>query len=86
VKVTWPSGAQRIQMLSAAGMLAAYWLMLPYVGYTGSTAIVSVGLYRWMGSYRWPIAVLLAAVTTALLFLVFRVWLQEPLPTGWLGQ
>ncbi len=85
VKVTWPSGAQRTQMLSAAGLLAAYWLMLPYVGYTGSTAVVSIGLYRTMGRYRWPIATLLAAVTTGLLFLIFRVWLHEPLPTGWLG-
>jgi putative tricarboxylic transport membrane protein len=86
VKVSLPSGAQRTQMLAAAGLLAAYWLMLPYVGYTGSTAVVSLGLYRAMGNYRWPIAALLAAVTTGLLFLVFRVWLQEPLPTGWLGQ
>src|SRR5262245_33426391 len=86
VKVTWPSGAQRVQMLWAAGLLAAYWVMLPYLGYTASTAILSLGLYRTMGNYRWPIAALLAAVTTGLLFLVFRVWLQEPLPTGWLGQ
>jgi putative tricarboxylic transport membrane protein len=85
VEVTLPSGQQRTQMLSAAGLLAAYWVMLPYLGYTGSTAVISVGLYRTMGNYRWPVAVLLAAVTTGLLFLMFRVWLHEPLPTGWLG-
>jgi putative tricarboxylic transport membrane protein len=85
VNVTLPCGHQRTQMLSAAGLLAAYWVMLPYLGYTGSTAIISVGLYRTMGNYRWPVAVLLAAVTTGTLFLVFRVWLHEPLPTGWLG-
>jgi hypothetical protein len=84
-KVTLPSGPQRTQMLSAAGLLVGYWLVLPYVGYTGSTALVSIGLYRAMGHYRWPIATLLAAVTTGLLFLVFRVWLNEPLPSGWLG-
>jgi len=85
VKVTLPSGSQRTQMLAAAGLLVGYWLLLPYVGYTGSTALVSIGLYRTMGNYRWPIATLLAAVTTGLLFLMFRVWLHEPLPTGWLG-
>ncbi len=85
VRVNWPSGRQRLQMLSAAGLLVAYWLILPYVGYTGSTALVSIGLYRTMGNYRWPMATLLAAVTTGLLFLMFRVWLHEPLPTGWLG-
>lgn len=85
VKVAWPAGRQREQMLSAAGLLVAYWLMLPYVGYTGSTALVSIGLYRTMGDYAWPIATLLGAVTTGLLFVMFRVWLLEPLPTGWLG-
>jgi putative tricarboxylic transport membrane protein len=85
VKVTWPAGRQRIRMLGAAGLLLAYWLVLPYVGYTGSTALVSIGLYRAMGDYRWPVAVLLGAVSTGLLFLMFRVWLLEPLPTGWLG-
>jgi len=85
VKVTWPAGRQRVQMLGAAGLLVGYWLVLPYVGYTGSTALVSIGLYRTMGDYRWPVAVLLGAVSTGLLFLMFRVWLLEPLPTGWLG-
>lgn len=84
-KVTLPSGRPRAQMLQAAGLLTAYWLVLPYVGYTGSTALVSIGLYRAMGDYRWETAVLLGAVTTGLLFLMFRVWLLEPLPTGWLG-
>ena len=85
VKVTWPAGPQRAQMLAAAGLLLAYWFMLPYVGYTGSTALVSIGLYRTMGNYRWSIATLLGAVTTGCLFLMFRVWLLEPLPAGWLG-
>lgn len=84
-RVTMPSGSQRLRMLWAAGLLVAYWVILPYVGYTGSTALVSLGLYHTMGNYRWSIATLLAAVTTGLLFLMFRVWLLEPLPTGWLG-
>jgi hypothetical protein len=72
-------------MLSTAGLLVGYWVILPYLGYTAGTAVVALGLYRTMGSYRWPVATLLAAVTTGLLFLMFRVWLLEPLPTGWLG-
>jgi hypothetical protein len=85
VKVALPSGPQRVQMLSTAGLLVGYWVILPYLGYTAGTAVVALGLYRTMGSYRWPVATLLAAVTTGLLFLMFRVWLLEPLPTGWLG-
>jgi len=38
-----------------------------------------------MGGYRWPLALLLGGVATGLLYLMFRVWLLQPLPTGLLG-
>jgi hypothetical protein len=38
-----------------------------------------------MAGYRWLAALVVGAVTTGALYLVFRVWLVEPLPTGWLG-
>src|SRR3990170_1287079 len=60
-------------------------VILAYLGYTGSTALVSTGLFRAMGGYRWPLALLLGGVTTGLLYLMFRVWLLQPLPTGLLG-
>ena len=85
VKVAMPYGEPRMLMILGAGVLAAYWGILPYLGYTASTALVSVGLYRAMGGYRWPLALLLGGATTGALYLMFRVWLLEPLPTGWLG-
>jgi hypothetical protein len=85
VKVSIPHGEQRGRMLAGGGLLVLYWLIVPYVGYTGSTALVAIGLFRAMGGYRWPVAVLLGAVTTGVLHLLFRVWLLQPLPTGWLG-
>lgn len=85
VKVTIPHGAYRGRMLIGAGLLVAYWAIVPYIGYTGSTALVSTGLFRAMGDYRWPAALLLGAVTTGLFYLLFRVWLLQPLPTGILG-
>ncbi len=85
VKVARAYGEPRARMILAAGVLAAYSVILPYVGYTGSTALVSTGLYRAMGGYRWPLSLLLGAVTTGSLYLMFRVWLLEPLPTGLLG-
>jgi len=85
VKVAAPYGEPRKRMILGAGVLAAYWVILPYLGYTGSTALVSTGLFRAMGGYRWPIALLLGGVTTGVLYLMFRVWLLEPLPTGLLG-
>jgi putative tricarboxylic transport membrane protein len=85
VKVARPSGEPRTRMILGAGVLAAYWVIVPYLGYTVSTALVSTGLFRAMGGYRWPVALLVGGATTGLLYLLFRVWLLQPLPTGLLG-
>lgn len=84
-RVDLPRGDLRRRMLAAAAMLVAYWLLARWLGYTAGTAIASTALYRTMGGYRWPMAVLLGAVSTAVLYLLFRVWLLQPLPAGLLG-
>jgi hypothetical protein len=83
--VSFPGPAERPRLLASAGLLAAYYLLAPALGYTASTLVVSTGLYRTMGGYRWWVAGLLGGATTGALYLVFRVWLLEPLPTGWFG-
>ena len=85
VKVYTPPAEVRARMLIAAGTLVGYWLVVPWVGYTATTAVVAVVLFRTMGGYRWPVAALLAALTTGALYLMFRVWLLQPLPFGVLG-
>jgi hypothetical protein len=84
-RVTFPAGPARRQMLATAGLLVAYYAIAPSLGYTLATLVVSTGLYRAMGRYGWASAVLIGGITTGALYLVFRVWLHEPLPTGWLG-
>lgn len=81
----FPAGAERRQLVTTAGVLGAYYVVTPYLGYTLGTLVVATALYRVMGRYRWPAAVLIAGVTTGALHVVFRVWLVQPLPTGWLG-
>jgi hypothetical protein len=85
VHVTLPEPQVRTQMLWSAGAMIAYWLLAPILGYTSATAIVAVALYRTMGGYRWPVTLLLAGVSAGALYLMFRVWLLEPLPSGLLG-
>jgi hypothetical protein len=85
VKVASPSSEPRRRMILGAGVLAGYWVIVPYLGYTAGTALVSTGLFHAMGGYRWPQALLLGGGTTGLLYLLFRVWLLQPLPTGLLG-
>ena len=83
--VSFPVGLERRQLLTSIGALAGYCAITPYLGYTLSTLVVSTGLYRAMGGYRWPVAILIGGLTTGALYLMFRVWLLEPLPTGWVG-
>lgn len=84
-RVELPHGIMRRRMLAGAAILVAYWLLVSWLGYTAATALASTALYRTLGGYRWPSAVLLGAVSTATLYLLFRVWLLQPLPTGLLG-
>jgi len=84
-RVRWPRGPERARLVASAGALAAYYALAPYAGYTLSTLLVAAALYRTMGGYRWWVAALAALATTGALYLMFRVWLLQPLPTGWLG-
>jgi putative tricarboxylic transport membrane protein len=83
--VTFPPRAERGPLVGSVVALVAYYLIAPYLGYTLSTLLVATGLYRVMGGYRWPVSLLIGGATTGALYVVFRVWLVEPLPTGWLG-
>lgn len=79
-----PGGAVRSQMCWSAGALIAYCALVPYLGYTASTLVGSTALFRTMGRYRPATCLLLAVVTTGALHLLFRVWLRQPLPAGFL--
>lgn len=81
----FPAGAERRQLVATAGVLGVYYAIMPYLGYTLGTLVAATALYRVMGRYRWPVAALIAGVTTGALYVVFRVWLVQPLPTGRLG-
>lgn len=85
LEVALPRGPVRARMLAGAGLLVAYAVLVPALGYTAATALVSVALFGAMGGYRWPVALVLGAVTTGALYLLFRVWLLQPLPSGLLG-
>ncbi len=85
VRPRFPDPPTRRRMLWSAATLAGYAVAVPYLGYTPSTALVAVALFRGMGAYAWPVAALLGGGLTLALYLLFRVWLRQPLPTGLLG-
>jgi putative tricarboxylic transport membrane protein len=83
--ISFPAGDVRRRILGSAGVFSGYYFITPYLGYTLSTLLASMALFKTMGAYRWQVALLMGAATTATLYLMFRVWLLQPLPTGWLG-
>jgi hypothetical protein len=86
-RMSFPGPAERPRLLAGAGLLVAYYVLAPVLGYTASTRVVSTGLYRAMGGYRWWLAGLLGGATTGALYLVFRVWLSNPCPrAGWTSE
>ena len=84
-RARFPRGPAGRRIVAGAGALVAYYVAAPLAGYTLSTLLVATALYRTMGGYRWWVAALIGAATTGVLYLMFRVWLLQPLPGGWLG-
>jgi hypothetical protein len=62
-------------------ILLAYGLMIEWLGYLLCTFVAMVLLFRF-GGVGWIKAVLLAAIATLLVHLVFVRWLVVPLPLG----
>jgi hypothetical protein len=84
-RVAIPGGRVRYRLIGSGALLVAYYVITPVLGYTLATLVVATALFRMMGDYAWWSALLLGAATTGALYLMFRVWLVQPLPSGWLG-
>jgi len=85
LSVALPQGPVRARMVAGGTLLVVYTALVPTLGYTAATGLVSVALFGAMGGYRWPVALVLGAITTGALYLLFRIWLLQPLPSGVLG-
>lgn len=83
--VSFPGGKEGRPLLLSVGVLVAYTAITPYLGYTAATLLAGGLLFRVMGGYRWWVCLLISGAVAGALYLMFRVWLLEPLPTGWVG-
>lgn len=63
-------------------VLLLYIKILPWVGYLIATGIVSIVLFKWIGGFRWWVAVLAAFALAISLHFIFVEWLYTPLPSG----
>lgn len=82
---SWPDaeGWRRVGLVF--GALVAYVLALPYLGFLPATAALLLGLIRLLGTFSWPVTVVLTALSAVASHVVFKVWLGMPLPAGPLG-
>lgn len=64
----------------------AYTLTVPWIGYPAATALFFAGLLRATGKVRWRLALIYGAVTSASTYVIFKIWLNMPLPAGILGH
>lgn len=84
-KVEFPQREQRVPMILSMGFLFAYWVSLHFLGYVISSFLLSVGLFKVMGSFNWFKSVGYAIILTSVLYLMFIYWLMMPFPAGIFG-
>ena len=66
-------------------LLMGYILLIEGIGYVPSTFLFFAAMIFYLGKTRLVKALLAGAAFTFFLYAIFRLWLQSPLPTGFLG-
>lgn len=85
VRISWPCGRYRRQLLVIAAAIIGYLAALPWAGFALTTLIFSLLVIRVLGDYSWPVSAGAALLMASMSTLVFQVWLDLKLPAGWLG-
>jgi hypothetical protein len=75
----------RLKILAVAGILVAYTVLVEFFGYWLTTPVFMLALFKVLDVKNWIAAVLLAVISTAVLFGFFSEILDVVLPYGKLG-
>ena len=82
-KFDWPERWLGMSMVLLT--ILAYGFSLKNLGFLFSTFLVAFVLFKYSDPGRWLRPLVEATATTLFNLLVFRIWLEIPLPTGLLG-
>ena len=63
-----------------------YILTIPWVGYAIGTIVFLTALFNIMGNVRWRNGFFFGIVASASTYVIFKMWLNLPLPAGFLGH
>ncbi|TWG32136.1 tripartite tricarboxylate transporter TctB family protein [Geobacillus sp. C56-T2] len=84
--VEFPEKKTLLSIIGTLGLLFAYWVLFQFIGYVVSTFVISVLLFRMIGSYKlFPQALFFGAALTAFLYVAFVYLLSIPFPKGLMG-
>ena len=61
---------------------AIYVALIPYIGMYVASALLIAVFMRFMGHYRWVVALPVAIGVPVLTFFMFEIWFLVPLPKG----
>ena len=80
--IRWPSksGWQKLGLVFSA--LVAYPLAVPWLGYPVASALFLTGLCRIIGVIGWRMGLTFGLVSAASTYIIFKIWLNMPLPAG----
>ncbi len=76
------SGVRWRKILVLLGGVAAYVYLFSLLGFVTSTFLLMLLLFKGIEPTRWWAALASAFVTTVFSYLIFKVWLGVPFPTG----
>jgi hypothetical protein len=84
--IPWPQKGvwQKIGVTLAS--LVLYTLLVPWVGYPLSTALFLTILLRAMGKVRWGYGLVFGLGVSVFTYVIFKIWLNMPLPAGFWGN
>ena len=80
--VEWPSGKGLINVLVIFGGLVLIVPLLEAAGFALTMFVFILTLLWILGNYKWWICLGTSVLSTAVLWYVFKVWLEVPLPSG----
>jgi hypothetical protein len=81
----WPPRPGRLRLGLVITALFLFLLLTPYLGYPFTTVLFIASLLKTLGGIRWPYGLILGAVAALMTYVVFKTWLNMPLPMGMIG-